>query len=571
MSQNEDNAASPDKKVAPRYADTRTPMASSTPTLAQPRIEPTRNNSSNEASRVSFRQDSSSASARSKLLFGDSSGSILAPATRFATETDNSQLTTGKGGSKPGAESSSTSLFCSVMKNAQQHSTPAKPARSLSDFLEGLDSPFSPTPQTPKSTGISTTGTPATLGTPLNDWIEYDVGETIDWSVYDRVELQAQPTILHNHEANDTAALADFCASANVTTWGTIHYYWEHPAVPMAAELRKEKQASTKRKRSFREMVREQEGFTLHRQQQQPNENDELSMNPWLLRKRQWQEALRSLYFKFKAVAAANEEADEDEDDAEDRSNEDLYFLSTIPDDHTILFRWKDRQPQVTINKCGVQFREQLRERGATLWLRDTEFTESMLLDSNSAWNAVSPSTKAELVELRRAQARGETLGADIAVQSAMGKRRVPVLTVRGLDDCDALLEVYMNRYGQTMGTMQDTATTAGATIMTSTDVPKLLCRHLGPFLHSALHKLRPSGKGWMGSVLPCAVRELQGLASEALLAAAGEENQQTEDDSTTAAAPHHWLLRAESETRNLMVAWDMKRPESLACKVSNF
>ena len=74
-----------------------------------------------------------------------------------------------------------------------------------------------------------------------------------------------------------------------------------------------------------------------------------------------------------------------------------------------------------------------------------------------------------------------------------------------------------------------------------------------------------------MGSVLPCAVRELQGLASEALLAAAGEENQQTEDDSTTAAAPHHWLLRAESETRNLMVAWDMKRPESLACKVSNF
>lgn len=269
------------------------------------------------------------------------------------------------------------------------------------------------------------------------------------------------------------------------------------------------------------------DAFQLHRR------GTASTPTPLALRQQQWQEALQSLYAKFLAVT-------EKDDDT-------MYFCS-VDSHHTLLFRWKQGEPQITLSNCGRQFRDQLRERNVNLWTTTSKsnsaaipFTEAMLDTSptKSTSMMMSPTTKSELTALRRAHAKGETVGADIQVHTssatATSTFSTPVLWVRGHTDCQALHDVYRERCGNVFAV--------------STDVPTLACRHLGPFRHGVLEQWEWKGDGHFDMLLPCAVRQVQQLA---------------------ASAASSWWLQAHGPERQLMVAWDSQRPQTLACKISD-
>lgn len=117
-----------------------------------------------------------------------------------------------------------------------------------------------------------------------------------------------------------------------------------------------------------------------------------------------------------------------------------------------------------------------------------------------------SPLAKKELELLRKAQASGATVGANVsfkwnknnsghqAIKKQSRRRTHPPLYIRGMDDCVAFCEVYLNTLGFTLGPYYDDDdddqwnTAPGL-------LPRLYSRRLGPFLHAHLETLRVSSK----------------------------------------------------------------------------
>ena len=188
--------------------------------------------------------------------------------------------------------------------------------------------------------------------------------------------------------------------------------------------------------------------------------------------------------------------------------------------------------PEVIFSSSSLETRTKLRQMGAKL-----RFLESVngqecddFVDEEAFWTnlelpsvakgemtatATSPSVQAELVALRRAQAMGQTIGADIMVKTKesnqqVGKRRprprhLPPLVVRGDTGCASFAELYLNVCGR-LSCSQD--------LLGSSALPVLLCRRkLGPFLYSSMKQLRvqrlirPGSQGLQvkGFILPCA------------------------------------------------------------------
>ena len=137
--------------------------------------------------------------------------------------------------------------------------------------------------------------------------------------------------------------------------------------------------------------------------------------------------------------------------------------------------------------------------------------------------------TKADLVALRRAEAFGQTAGADVSfsmrtrnTELPVSKHRVPPLCLLGMDDCLAFCEVYLNALGQ-ISTGQPSSWRASK--LSIDGLPLLLCRKLGPFLHSTLcqatvrRSAQPAGDivNVSGVLLPCAIRTLVGAVIRSL------------------------------------------------------
>jgi hypothetical protein len=109
-----------------------------------------------------------------------------------------------------------------------------------------------------------------------------------------------------------------------------------------------------------------------------------------------------------------------------------------------------------------------------------------------------------ELEALRRAGAQGETVGAEISVsmkkqrskaKSGAGNicpRSPQPLFVAGDDDCLAFYEFFLNHLGKLCSISSDTVQPKDTS---STDVPLLLSRLSGPFLHASLKTLAVSNR----------------------------------------------------------------------------
>jgi len=154
----------------------------------------------------------------------------------------------------------------------------------------------------------------------------------------------------------------------------------------------------------------------------------------------------------------------------------------------------------------GFQFLESIQEREA----RERKKIATAVQKSKRLFNKaiLSPGVKADLEALRRAQAFGESAGADVMVKVKSsnpelddeGKRKeiLPkAVRISGWDNVSLFFEVYWNQFGDVMETTDEGVTENGLSIVpksTNKRLPLLICpntKDIGPFEHASMKRLR--------------------------------------------------------------------------------
>lgn len=304
------------------------------------------------------------------------------------------------------------------------------------------------------------------------------------------------------------------------------------------------------------------------------SDTNQQNTNESLLQARisEWQDAFQSLYLGWlNKIRLLNQQWSEiscnsNSDAAFDnfyRQISETYFYA-IGKGHTILFRvgvihdtnkgqsdsssaalQLQLQPEIILSSSSKSLRQKLRSMNVTLYLLyewnclTGVFEDEYLYGSASGLNpkaadaaaTSSPNVMAELIALRRQQMTRWRVGPDIAVmmkpksllqnQYTPSPKSVPPLRITGLEQCSSFFDVYYHSLGQ-MGTTNYVENYHVRNL--TVDVPILLCRKLGPFLHATI-KSNDANKNEMpmgtnrkstnttldmhGYFLPCAVRDL--------------------------------------------------------------
>lgn len=269
-------------------------------------------------------------------------------------------------------------------------------------------------------------------------------------------------------------------------------------------------------------------------------------------RKDGWQECFRGLFEKWLSqIYEFNSNTSEIASGIEPSSPSRCCFYTLSPG-RTVLFRpaistmhdaRPSLEPLIVISSSTKTMRASIRSMDIELKIlnpNDHEFgnqyheaTEVVVDD----WmrsdeinnNVATEQVDQELEALRRATARGESVGAEVSI-SMLQKRKpkgskskssfsFPPLIIQGHDDCMAFYELYLNTCGSLIPNTNDTDTS---------DVPLLLSRFLGPSKNMALRCLGTSvikGSQQQGSkasqqdqlssvdlsgpILPCAVKDI--------------------------------------------------------------
>jgi hypothetical protein len=338
-------------------------------------------------------------------------------------------------------------------------------------------------------------------------------------------------------------------------------------------------------------------------------------------RRQEWQEALRSIYFKWRQQVQAYDDASISETNTNPKDIPDsatnCYFYCKGTN-HVALFRVEyssDKgccKPLVILSGASTTFRQTLQDLGAErVDYLEAAHENNVHVESSSPFGKsksksslfpMSPTVKADLEALRRAQAYGETAGADVTVKfkakhnnnniaskgsSTDKNQKLPPLMLQGMDDVDLFFEVYLNSLGGV--DMSSFATTTNDN--TNNDLPWILCRQVGPFAHASLKSLtfHPpttkqqqkqtqektnddyatleiyAGRYMSVPILPCAIRELTSVLAKGMAAdhahvhvhdAKRSEQQQhpsvtTKEEEDTESSHHnnnnhhHWILQA--------------------------
>lgn len=415
---------------------------------------------------------------------------------------------------------------------------------------------------------------------------------------------------------NKTCNVSPSCAGQ----WEAARLYWQYPAIeePSAAasvgsDLPSIKDGTQSKLFAppavhdvLTQQVRGREALLqrLVRLDEHSNKDDSL----WRERQqRRWQESFRSLYFQWLArVDELQSEWGEKhgciDAKAEMSTSRDLIktcFYCLAPG-QVVLFRIATRQqeqnegdtneterlvPMVVLSSTCAWMRSKLVSMGATLYLENDKgeeqvFDESILNESADLAETLKEKEtehkelRQELEALRRAQAHGETTGAEISVSVRPSKRsnkprpqNLPPLYLLGQDDCNIFFELYLNTISREEGSWR---TGSGP-------VPVLLSRGLGPFRHASLQSLRlvktnsrrrrgqgngvaqedDSGKQHSfvdvrGPILPCAIQELVGAAAGRMMdhsknspVVANSKDEHGGDDDNEEVGSHYFVLQA--------------------------
>jgi len=397
--------------------------------------------------------------------------------------------------------------------------------------------------------------------TKIEEWQEgflhQDSMGVVDWSIKRKLRLECHPA----------------SCLPTASDWQDARSYWQHPAMyplPMsfqeadieASQSTKEVSATMHPSLHLSDMVRGRDAL-LHRLARQ-------DPRLWKQRRnREWQEAFRSLYFKWIQQVEALQQSWENGDDVSPQLVAHTYFYAMAPG-QTILFRTSlepssDTEkprivPMIVLSSTTQHLRSKLRSMGAKLVYyhdRNVEFEEAVL-ERKKPEKVTEDETEEvhqELEALRRAQAQGETAGADVSIATktkattVTSPRSVPPLCLVGEDDCSVFFEVYLNTLGRHSTWLKGNG-----------DVPLLLSRKVGPFAHSSLQSLSVTSRReandettdhhaaieLRGPILPCAMEELVCTATSRMVQDTPEKGQPSrgqEDD----VGSHYFVVQAQA------------------------
>jgi hypothetical protein len=357
------------------------------------------------------------------------------------------------------------------------------------------------------------------------EWTEValDATEIIDWSIQSRLRIECHPghllpSSIHNSNAEmEQEGFDRFVmgtAASPGAQWEAAMLYWQYPAdvrqqqpsevaslfntdfsmTSTKPHVTKQELATT----LASDMIKSVRGSTatlhkLARNVVDGNNN----------RLREWQDAFRSLYFAWRRTLETKHG-----------------YCYAVLTHQIILFRPKIQPngtviPMVVMTSSTTDLRSSLKRVGIQLnSLPDhNRFDEETWAQpTKSTHKEISTPIRSDLEALRKAQAFGETAGADVSVSTKLGKRstsrKVPALYMTGDDDCAAFFEIYMNSRDPN-------------------ELPTLLSRRVGPFLHASIKNLRITHRReehpistasssescasleLRGPILPCAISEL--------------------------------------------------------------
>ena len=294
----------------------------------------------------------------------------------------------------------------------------------------------------------------------------------------------------------------------------------------------------------------------------------------------EWKDAFQSLYVgwlnKIQCLnqqwddIASNVNSNTTLDDFYQRVS-DTYFYA-MGKGHTILFRVgviqpttngssdtshssskPQLQPEIILSSSSQSLRQKLRSMNVPLYLLNEwnchtgVFDDEYLYGSSTGVNSkateaaesASPNVMAELIALRRQQMTRWRVGPDIAIlmkpksralnQYTPSPKSVPPLRISGTEQCTSFFDVYYHSLGQ-VGTTNYVENFHVRDL--TVDVPLLLCRKLGPFLHASIKSnvlmkkeehigsdtpSRNTTLDLRGYILPCAVRDLTCAIADAM------------------------------------------------------
>jgi hypothetical protein len=365
----------------------------------------------------------------------------------------------------------------------------------------------------------------------LEEWQEAPLGGIIDWSMKRKLLMECHP---------------GSCLPGGAD-WEEATRYWQHPAMHPLPQLDEEGGDMSQSVSASMHPLAAVQGRNdlMHRLVRQ---------DPRLWRQRrnrEWQEAFRSLYFNWLNQV---EILQRQEQACCPKEITETYFYVMAPG-QVVLFRIgmeEDRLvPVIVMSSSTHHLRSKLRSMGAKLLYYSQEREEF----NEECLDKKKPATEDEaneLEELRRAQAHGETAGADvsIATKKASSKpKSVPPLCVVGDDGCAAFFEFYLNTFGR--------CDTCWRTC--NGDVPLLLSRKIGPYQHASLQTLAVSNRRstdsqqndphaaieLRGSILPCALQELVSTAARRMMQDTTEEKSQPSPDDNVGS--HYFVVQVQT------------------------
>ena len=433
----------------------------------------------------------------------------------------------------PATPLTTTSTTTTTTSRSPSFSSPG--GFGLLKILDSVASPFRGKEGTPTKSPLPSAAVSD------DEWKEVELNTTdiYDWSIQHRVRLECHPgqclpaSIQRSVEETEQEGLEHFIIGTTAATphgqWEAAMLYWQYPAdtrplqTSEIASIWKSEFTTLPLKpptskpdsviQLANNMMKAVRGptATLHKLARDLDQSN-------IKRQREWQDAFRSLYFAWRRTLESKQS----------------YFYALLQN-QAILFKAQKQSdgtiiPIIVMTTSTLEFRKRLKkERIQLLDFQDQKpFDENIWAQSQPdifAKQEISTPIRSDLEAIRKAQAFGETAGADVSVSTKSVKqtanRKIPPLYMTGDDDCDAFFEIFMN-------------------ICVTNEIPTLLTRRVGRFLHASIKTLsvthRREGhhiaKGssddnnatleLRGPILPCAINELMHATAAQMIDSAG-------------------------------------------------
>ena len=366
---------------------------------------------------------------------------------------------------------------------------------------------------------------------PKGEWEEASLDQILDWTIKSKVRLECHPpSCLPN------------TMSEGWEDWIKALQYWEYVTddssknankLEGTLEPTKASKASDMDSSSTllaKRLVNAVSGPNAFIHQLLRSE-DNLVM---LRSRRRWQSAFQSLYQMWMNKI--------------EQGDMNAYFYTTTCN-QVILFRSatvsEEVIPMVLFSSMGTEIRNKLQSRGVTLHLLQASHSQEPFdecyVESQKEWTSSDVMkedesiVESDLEAIRKAQAFGETAGADVSVKAPSKRQRqgeIPPLYIVGYDDCGTLSTILLNQVHEIE--------------------PRLISR-MGAFQNSTMKSLVVTGQRTneenafieiRGPILPCAITAFARATAAAMQRHAATEDLTREDDSGLGS--HFFVLQTQ-------------------------